>query len=99
MIMGAYHEGIHHRRDRICGRQSGAEAYPAWARSTVITRSAEKSRTLLPGASFVEGNPTRPGPWQEAAPKHDVIINLAGRSIFTIGPGKHGVKSSIAECR
>ncbi len=50
---------------------------------TVITRSAEKSRMLLPGASFVEGNPTRPGPWQESVPKHDVIINLAGRSIFT----------------
>ncbi len=50
---------------------------------TVITRSAERSRTLLPGASFVEGNPTRPGPWQESVPKHDVVINLAGRSIFT----------------
>jgi len=55
---------------------------------TVITRSAEKSRTLLPGASFVEGNPTSSGLWQEAAPKHDVIINLAGRSIFTYWTGK-----------
>jgi uncharacterized protein len=50
---------------------------------TVITRSAAKTQTLLPKASFVEGNPTKPGTWQEVVPKHDVIINLAGRSIFT----------------
>jgi uncharacterized protein len=50
---------------------------------TVITRSAEKSQALLPGAAFVEGNPTRPGPWQESVHGHDVIVNLAGRSIFT----------------
>ncbi len=50
---------------------------------TVITRSAEKSRTLLPRAAFVEGNPTKPGSWQEVVPAHDVVINLAGRSIFT----------------
>jgi uncharacterized protein len=55
---------------------------------TVITRSAEKSRTLFPGASFVEGHPTQPGSWQESVPKHDVIINLAGRSIFTYWTGK-----------
>jgi len=55
---------------------------------TVITRSAEKCRTLLPGAAFVEGNPARPGPWQEGVAKHDVIINLAGRSIFTYWTGK-----------
>jgi uncharacterized protein len=50
---------------------------------TVITRSAERSQSLLPGAAFVEGDPTQPGLWQEAVPKHDVVINLAGRSIFT----------------
>jgi uncharacterized protein len=50
---------------------------------TVITRSAERSQSLLPRAAFVEGDPNQPGPWQEAVPKHDVVINLAGRSIFT----------------
>ena len=55
---------------------------------TVITRSAEKGQSLLPGASFVEGNPGKPGSWQEMVPKHDVIINLAGRSIFAYWTGK-----------
>jgi uncharacterized protein len=50
---------------------------------TVITRSAAKGQTLLPRAAFVEGNPSKAGTWQEAVPKHEVIINLAGRSIFT----------------
>jgi uncharacterized protein len=50
---------------------------------TVITRSASRSKALLPGASFVEGNPGKPGPWQGSVSGHDVIINLAGRSIFT----------------
>jgi uncharacterized protein len=50
---------------------------------TVITRSAEKSQTLLPRAAFVEGNPNKPGSWQDVVPTHEVIINLAGRSIFT----------------
>jgi uncharacterized protein (TIGR01777 family) len=49
---------------------------------TVITRSARKSQAL-PWASLVEGNPNTPGPWQESVAKHDVIVNLAGRSIFT----------------
>jgi len=51
---------------------------------TVITRSAATSRTLSPGVSLVEGNPSIPGPWQESVPGHEVIINLAGRSIFTL---------------
>ena len=51
---------------------------------TVITRSAATSRTPGPGVSLVEGNPSIPGPWQESVPKHEVIINLAGRSIFTL---------------
>jgi uncharacterized protein len=51
---------------------------------TVITRSAAASRPLSPGVSLVEGNPSKSGPWQESVPKHEVIINLAGRSIFTL---------------
>jgi hypothetical protein len=31
----------------------------------------------------VVGDPTRPGPWQEAVPSHEVFINLAGASIFS----------------
>jgi uncharacterized protein len=51
---------------------------------TVISRSAATSRTMSPGVSLVEGNPGIPGPWQEIVPEHEVIINLAGRSIFTL---------------
>jgi uncharacterized protein len=51
---------------------------------SVITRSAAAGQMLAPGVSLVEGNPSKPGPWQEIVPKFDVIINLAGRSIFTL---------------
>jgi uncharacterized protein len=50
---------------------------------TVITRSAQRSQSILPGVAFVEGDPNQPGAWQAAVPGHDVVINLAGRSIFT----------------
>jgi len=49
---------------------------------TVITRAIKEGRTLPGGASFLEGNPTKPGPWQERVADHEVIINLAGASIF-----------------
>jgi uncharacterized protein (TIGR01777 family) len=32
--------------------------------------------------SYLEGDPTLPGPWQERVPQHDVVVNLAGASIF-----------------
>lgn len=50
---------------------------------SVLTRSAAKSRKLPVGASFVEGDTGKPGPWQEKVAECDVIINLAGASIFT----------------
>jgi len=31
---------------------------------------------------LVQGDPTAPGPWQHQVPEHDVVINLAGASIF-----------------
>lgn len=34
-------------------------------------------------ASIIEGDPTQRGGWQAAAKEHDVVINLAGASIFT----------------
>lgn len=50
---------------------------------TILTRAIKKGRALPEGASFLEGNPTKPGPWQEKVAQHEVIINLAGASIFT----------------
>ncbi len=51
-------------------------------RVTVLTRSARGDRTLPEGSVFLEADPTEPGPWQEQVPEHDVLINLAGASIF-----------------
>jgi len=48
---------------------------------TILTRSAE-NRDPRPGLTYCEGNPTRSGPWQKDVSGHDVVINLAGASIF-----------------
>lgn len=50
---------------------------------TLLTRSIKKGRTLPEGASFLEASPIKPGPWQEKIAENEVIINLAGASIFT----------------
>lgn len=50
---------------------------------TLLTRAIRPGRTLPPGASFLEGNPKEPGPWQKVVPQHEAFINLAGASIFS----------------
>ena len=47
---------------------------------TVLTRSARKEARA--GLSYLQGDPTREGDWQEAIKQHDGVINLAGASIF-----------------
>ncbi|MCP4575933.1 MAG: TIGR01777 family protein [Deltaproteobacteria bacterium] len=49
---------------------------------TLLTRKIQKNRSMSPGVSMVEGNPTETGSWQETVADHEVIINLAGASIF-----------------
>ncbi|MBA4392985.1 MAG: TIGR01777 family protein [Desulfobacca sp.] len=49
---------------------------------TILTRSHKESRQPPKGISYLQGDPTQKGPWQEVIPDHDVIINLAGASIF-----------------
>ncbi|MFH1122374.1 MAG: TIGR01777 family oxidoreductase [Pseudomonadota bacterium] len=49
---------------------------------TLLGRAMKKDQTLPPGASFLEGNPTQAGPWQESVPDHEAFINLAGAPIF-----------------
>ncbi len=39
-------------------------------------------RNSVEEIQYIEGDPTQPGPWQEAVPKHDAFINLAGVSLF-----------------
>ena len=48
---------------------------------TILSRSS-RNRTLRLGLAYTEGNPTSEGPWQEEVPRHDLVINLAGASIF-----------------
>ncbi len=50
---------------------------------TVLTRSPGKPRERANGISYLEGDPTRKGSWQEAIADHAVLINLAGASIFS----------------
>ena len=45
---------------------------------TLLTRSIKPGRALPPGAVYLEGDPTRPGPWQNEAATHEIFINLAG---------------------
>ena len=50
---------------------------------TIFSRSGIGSGKRLAGVSFIEGDPTQKGSWQAAAKDHDVVINLAGPSIFS----------------
>jgi len=49
---------------------------------TILTQPLSGSELTMTGLSYLMGNPTRKGAWQEAVRNHDVIINLAGASIF-----------------
>jgi len=51
---------------------------------TILTRKmpSQPSHAATKGVSYLEGDPVRPGPWQEQVSGHDTIINLAGASIF-----------------
>lgn len=64
---------------------------------TVITRSTRSDAELPPGAVFCKADPGKAGPWQEWLAEHDVIINLAGRSIFS--PWTLKVRREIMESR
>lgn len=50
---------------------------------TVLTHETREPALKMQGLSYLHGNPTVQGEWQKAVPEHDVIINLAGASIFS----------------
>jgi uncharacterized protein (TIGR01777 family) len=50
---------------------------------TILTPSLTGTETKTDGLSYLMGHPTIQGKWQEAVGEHDVIINLAGASIFS----------------
>jgi uncharacterized protein (TIGR01777 family) len=49
---------------------------------TILTRSPRPQPGSDPAVTYIQGDPTEPGPWMELVPDHDVVINLAGASIF-----------------
>ena len=51
-------------------------------RVTVLTRAVQKDSAISEGALLVEYDPANSGPWQQSIAEADVIINLAGASIF-----------------
>jgi uncharacterized protein (TIGR01777 family) len=63
---------------------------------TILARGTE-NRKLPQGASYLEGNPTVRGPWQERVPGFDALINLAGSPIFT--RWNDDIKRDILESR
>ena len=64
---------------------------------TILTRSRQGREKTSPGVSYLQGDPTQKGSWQEAIKDHDTIINLAGASIFTKWTDEH--KKAIRESR
>jgi uncharacterized protein len=49
---------------------------------TVLTRNVSGNKIVQPGLLFISGDSTKEGPWQKIVEKHDVILNMAGASIF-----------------
>lgn len=62
---------------------------------TILTRRPRPDTDA--GVTFVQGDPKEPGPWMERVPEHDVIINLAGASIFVRWTEEH--KKEIRDSR
>ena len=50
---------------------------------TILTPSLTGAELKMKGLTYLAGNPTIKGHWQESVRDHDVIINLAGASIFS----------------
>ena len=65
------------------GRTLTAKLIEKGVAVTVLTRSVSGAARLGQGVNYVEGDPTSTGPWQDRVAEHDVIINLAGSSIFS----------------
>ncbi len=64
---------------------------------TILTRSRKGPEKGPAGISYLQGDPTQKGLWQEAIKNHDAIINLAGASIFSKWTDEH--KKAIRESR
>jgi uncharacterized protein len=50
---------------------------------TILTQPLGEAALKISSLTYLAGNPTIKGEWQKAVKEHDVIINLAGASIFS----------------
>ena len=50
---------------------------------TILTQNSGGAVLKMAGLIYLEGNPNIKGRWQDFVKEHDVIINLAGASIFS----------------
>jgi len=63
----------------------------------VLTRSDKGPESPATNVRSIQGDPTKPGPWQEAVADSDIVINLAGATIFSKWNSKQ--KKLILESR
>lgn len=66
----------------LVGHRLARELINRSYRVTVLTRTLPQPGTLPGEVSFVVGDPSQPGEWQQRVAEHDTVINLAGASIF-----------------
>jgi len=57
--------------------ESGHEAF-------ILSRSPVRAKESVSWATIIEGDPRKPGEWQQKVAESDAVINLAGSSIFTV---------------
>lgn len=79
------------------GKQLSSRLIEEGYEVTILTRSLKREKGASSGISYLEGDPTKKGPWQESIRNHDVVINLAGASIFSKWTEEH--KKAIRESR
>lgn len=49
---------------------------------TLVVRKVEKALSMFPQCKVVQGNPIKPGNWQETLKNAEVVVNLLGQNIF-----------------
>jgi len=64
---------------------------------SILTRGVSSGQKPPKGVTYIRGDPTEQGPWQERAAENDIIINLAGASIFRRWTGE--AKTLMRESR
>ncbi|KJS01328.1 MAG: epimerase [Desulfobulbaceae bacterium BRH_c16a] len=80
------------------GRHLSATLLEQGHQVTAVGRSSKPSGLIEhPSFSYLAADTTRPGDWQARIPEHNVVINLAGQSIFTLWTEK--TKQQIYDSR